>query len=111
MGYTRAQYYSMLTDDELSFYPEAFKFRNEKLRVFKTLENHEPFKTSFKAGWTTIKSEWYASFTVPELVKTMLEITNNFSTNWDAPTKTGHAIAIKQHIANRADDIYEAYLT
>ena len=110
MGYTRAQYYSMLTDDELSFYPEAFKFRNEKLRVFKTLENHEPFKTSFKAGWTTIKSEWYASFTVPELVKTMLEITNNFSTNWDAPTKTGHAIAIKQHIANRADDIYEAYL-
>ena len=100
----------MLSEADLAFYPEALKLRDEKLSVFKTLENHEPFKTSFMSGWRTLSPDWYQSFTVPELVKTMLEITNDFNHNWEAPTKTGHAMAIRQQIPNRADDVYEAYM-
>lgn len=110
LGYTRAHYYGVLSEEDLSDYPNARKFRDEKLRIYHSLDNYEPFKTSFKEGWSTIPAEKSSHFTVPELVKTMLEIKNDFSTNWDAPTKTGHALALKQQISERPNEIYDAYM-
>lgn len=110
IGYTRSHYYGVLSDDDLSDYPNAKKFRDEKLRVYQTLDNHEPFKTYVKDGWTTIPKKKSSLFSVPTLVNTMLEIKNDFHSNWDTPTKTGYALSLKQQISERPDVIYDAYM-
>lgn len=108
-GYSRAQYYDILGDEELIKYPEAKKFHDEKKRTFHNLENQIPSKTQTMSGWRAIGNDFYSKASVNELVKTMIEINSDRHLDWNKPTKTGNALSIKQLIHERPDDVYDAY--
>jgi len=110
IGYAKAEYYILLSKADIAKYPNAKKHLKEQMRVRRGLENHEPFHIESHSGWTTLGADVYEHLSVEELVKTMIEIKGNDHIDWEKPTKTGHALAIKQLIDARPDDVYEAYM-
>lgn len=110
IGYSKAQYYALIDPKELLQYGKAKKLLDEQQRIHKSVENVKPFHMEMKMGWTKMDGDFYTQKSAESLAKTMVEINKDDYVDWNKPTKTGHALAIKQQISNRPDDIYEAYL-
>lgn len=110
IGYSRAEYYAQLSEEVIAHYPMAKKQLQETRRIHPYIHNTEPFRTSTRSGWTSLTNEKYDNMTVAELVKVMVEISSDIHLDWDQPTKTGNALAIKRRIAKRPKDVYDAYM-
>lgn len=109
IGYTKGQYYKLLPESALEEYPKAKEHLAEMERKFYSLENQEPNQVKSMVGWRTMSADAYSKMSVQQMVNTMCQIAEDGYLNWDNPTKTGHAFALRDHCQERPDDYYEAY--
>ena len=111
IGYTKAKYYRKLNDDDLKCYPSAKAALLEIEHKYGELENKEPNEMKVKTGWNTLRQSAYNTMGSSELAESMVGIDSNNSTDWDKPSLTGHAMAMRDNLSCRPDDYYQAYLT
>ena len=111
IGYTRAQYYNCVPYDYLSeHFPSEKKFLDEMQRKYKSIENKEPNAIRSMTGWTTMKSSAYEKMSDDEILGSMEKYNSDINTDWDIPSKTGHAMALQSQAEKSPERYYDIYV-
>ena len=111
IGYTRAQYYNCVPYDYLSeHFPSEKKFLDEMQRKYKSIENKEPNAIHSMTGWTTMKSSAYEKMSDKEILGSMVKYNSDINTDWDIPSRTGHAMALQSQAEKSPERYYDIYV-
>lgn len=109
-GQTRARFLQRVDENQLKVISnEAWKALQEAKRKNYTLKNEEPNKVSVISGWRTFPQEQLKKMTPDNLVEVAKSYNSDFSNDFDAPTMTGNAFAMRDMVAENPDKMYEAY--
>lgn len=109
-GHTQARFLNCVDENLLrATSREAWTALQEAKRKFSSLDNEEPNKISMLSGWRTFKQEELDQMTTENLVEVAKKYDSDFYYDFDTPTRTGNAMAMREMVADNPDKMYEAY--
>lgn len=109
-GHARARFFQQVDENLLrSVSEEAWTALQVAKRRNLPLDNHEPNRISVMEGWRTFTRAEFEKMSVANLVEVAKKYDKNDYTNFESPTMTGNAIAMRDMVADYPDKMYEAY--
>ena len=109
-GHARAQFFKQVDEDLLrSVSEEAWTALQVAKRRNLPLDNHEPNQISVMEGWRTFTRSEFEKMSVANLVDVAKKYDKNDYINFETPTMTGNAIAMRDMVADYPEKMYEAY--
>ncbi len=109
-GHARAQFLQQVDENLLrSVSEEAWTVLQVAKRRNLPLDNQEPNQISVIEGWRTFTRSEFEKMSVANLVEVAKKYDKNNYTNFESPTMTGNAIAMRDMVADYPDKMYEAY--
>lgn len=110
IGYTRAQYYNLIPTDYLNdnFHEEKM-FLDQMLRKYKSIVNTEPNAIHSMVGWSTMETSAYENMKNEDILGSMEKYNSDSNPDWNVPSKTGHAMALRSFAEKSPEKYYNIY--
>ena len=111
IGFTKAQYWSLVPEDILKKYPEEYKEYKTLRRKYKDIKVQEPNRVKTKIGWTATPESKIAKMSKKDLVKHAQTYDKDSYFDWDRPTRHGNAQEYSIRASREPDFMCDVYST
>lgn len=111
VGYTKAQYYSLIPEDILKTYKEEYKTYQTLRRKYENVEVHEPNRVMSMWGWPSTPDDKVAKMSKKDLIKLAQTHDKDSYLDWDRPTRHGNAQAFANRASLEPDFMCDVYST
>ena len=113
VGYTKAQYYSLVPDDILKTYKAEYKAYQTLRRKYKNVEVREPNHIETRIGWASVPESKVLKMSKKDLINLAKTYDKDNYLNWDTPTRRGNALEFASRAEKEPDfmcDVYSSML-
>ena len=113
VGYTKAQFWSLVPEDILKQYPDEYKEYLTLRRKYKDIEVHEPNHIRTMIGWTSTPESKVDRMSKRDLIKLAQTHDKDSYLDWDRPTRHGNARVFSSRAYKEPDfmcDVYSSML-
>ena len=111
VGYTKAQYWSLVPEDILKKYPQEYKEYKTLRRKYKDVEVHEPNRVKTMMGWTSTPESKISKMSKKDLIKHAQTHDQDYYLDWDRPTRHGNAKEYSARASREPDFMFDVYYT
>lgn len=109
VGYTKAQYYSLVPEDILKTHKKEYKAYQTLRRKYKDIEVREPNYVETRVGWAALPESKIFRMSKKDLINLAKTYNQDNYLDWDKPTRRGNALAFSARAVKEPDFMYEVY--
>lgn len=111
IGFTKAQFWSLVPEDILKKYPKEYKEYKTLRRKYKDVDVQEPNRFKTKIGWTATPESKIAKMSKTDLIKHAQTYDKDSYLDWDRPTRHGNAQEYSIRASREPDFMCDVYST
>ena len=111
VGYTKAQYYSLIPVDILKTYKKEYKTYQILRRKYEKVEVCEPNQVRTMWGWPSTPEDKVAKMSKKDLIRLAQAHDKDGYLDWDRPTRHGNAQAFANRASREPDFMCDVYST
>lgn len=111
VGYTKAQYYSLIPEDILKTYKKEYKTYQILRRKYEKVEVREPNQVRTMWGWPSTPEDKVAKMSKKDLIRLAQTHDKDGYLDWDRPTRHGNAQAFANRASREPDFMCNVYST
>lgn len=109
VGYTKAQYYSLIPEDILKKYQVEYKAYLNLSRKYKNVEIKEPNHIETRVGWPSVPEAKVLKMSKKDLINLAKTYDKDDYWDLDKPTRRGIALEFSSRAAKEPGFMYEVY--
>lgn len=109
VGYTKAQYYSLVPEDILKTYKTEYKAYQTLRRKYPNVEVREPNHIETRIGWASVPESKVLKMSKKDLINLAMTYDKDNYLDWDTPTRRGNALEFASRAEKEPDFMCEVY--
>lgn len=109
IGYTKAQYYSLIPENILKEYKTEYKEYQTLRRKYKNVEVREPNHMETRSGWASVPESKVMKMSKGDLIHLALKYDKDNYMDWDTPTRRGNALEFASRAEREPVFMYDVY--
>lgn len=111
IGFTKAQYWSLVPEDILKKYPKEYKEYKTLRRKYQDVEIHDPNRVETIIGWTSTPESKIAKMSKNDLIKHAQTYDQDSYLDLNRPTRHGNAQEYSARASREPDFMCDVYST
>ena len=109
VGYTKAQYYSLVPENILRTYKKEYKDYQTLRRKYPNVEVREPNHMETRIGWASVPESKVMKMSKKDLIQLARKYDKDGYMDWDTPTRRGNALEFASRAEKEPDFMYDVY--